>query len=201
MLEPDVLADVHADGCAVDVEDRGVGAGEEVALFVEDAVVGEVDLVIDAEEASVPDDGGGVEEVAPVVRVDEPYDNGNAIGMLDDLVEAGAVLGDEVGFVEQVLGGIAGDGELGEGDEVGAEGSGLVDVVEDFGRVAPQIADSGVDLGEGCSEVSHGATGRGRPLAVEYSTGGGVGQWYNEQPVGPPHGVNVSGRGTSYDAN
>ena len=72
-------------GGVVYLEDGGVGAGEEVALFVEDAVVGEVDLVVDAEEASVPDDGGGVEEVALVVRVDEADDHGYALGMLDDL--------------------------------------------------------------------------------------------------------------------
>ena len=130
--------------------------------------------MVDAEEASVLDDGGGVEEAAPVVGVDEADHHSYVLGMVDDLVEAGAVLGDEVGFVEQVLGGVAGDGELGEGDEVGVAGSGLVDVVEGLGRVAPQIADGGVDLGEGCSECSHGATGRvGRPLAVEYSTGVG----------------------------
>ena len=58
VLEPDVLADVDADGGVVYVEDWGVGAGEEIALFVEDTVVGEMDLVVDAEEASVPDDGG-----------------------------------------------------------------------------------------------------------------------------------------------
>ena len=162
MLKPNVLADVDAYGGVVDLEDGGVGAGEEVALFVEDAVVGEVDLVVDAEEASVTDDGGGVEEAALVVRVNEPDDNGYALGMVDDLVEAGAVLGDEVGLVEQVLGGVAGDGELGEGDEVGVLGSGLVDVVEDLGRVAPQIADGGVDLGEGCSEFSSWRNGAGR---------------------------------------
>ena len=174
LFEPDVLADVDAYGCAVDVEDGGVGAGEEIALFIEDAVIGEMDFVVDAEEASVPDDGGGVEEAALAVRVDEADNHCYALGMLDDLVEAGAVLGDEVGLVEQVLGRVAGDGELGEGDEVGIAGSGLVDVVEDLGRVAPQIADGGVDLGEGCSEFRHGATGRvGRPLAVEYSTGVG----------------------------
>ena len=174
LFEPDVLADVDAYRGVVYFEDGGVGAGKEVALFVEDAVVGEVDLVVDAEEASVPDDGSGIEEAALIVRVDEADDHSYVLGMLDDPVEAGAVLGDEVWLVEQVLGGVAGDGELGEGDEVGAAGSGLVDVVEDLGRVAPQIADGGVDLGEGCSEVSHGATGRvGRPLAVEYSTGVG----------------------------
>ena len=173
-LEPDVLADVDAYGGAVNFEDWGVGAGEEVALFVEDAVVGKVDLVVDAEEASVPDDGCGVEEAAPVVRVNEPDDDRYALRVVDDLIEASAVLGDEVGFVEQVLGWVAGDGELREGDEVGTAGSGLVDVVEGLGRVAPQVADSGVYLGEGCSECSHGATGQvGRPLAVEYSTGVG----------------------------
>ena len=93
--------------------------------------------------------------------------------MLEDPVEAGAVFPYQVWLVEKVFGGVAGDGELGEGDDVGVVGSGAVDVVENLGRVAPQVADSGVDLGEGCSECSHGATGRGRPLAVEYSTGVG----------------------------
>ena len=50
--------------------------------------------MVDAEEASVTDDGGGVEEAALAVRVDEPDYHGYALGMLDDLVKAGAVLGD-----------------------------------------------------------------------------------------------------------
>ncbi|GBD11923.1 hypothetical protein HRbin23_01606 [bacterium HR23] len=48
---PDVLADIHADGGAVDDEDGALPPGAEVAVLVEDAVVGQVNLVVDPYQA------------------------------------------------------------------------------------------------------------------------------------------------------
>ena len=109
----------------------------------------------------------------PLIPIDEPDDHGNPRRMLDNLVETLAVIANEVVLIEKVFGGVARNGELGEGDEIGALGPGPVDILDDLGRVAPQVADGGVDLGESCSEFSHGSTRQGpaRPARLEYSTG------------------------------
>ena len=62
VVEPDVFADVDADAGGADVVDGGGVTGGEVALFVEDAVVGEEDFAVDVDEFAVVDDGGGVIE-------------------------------------------------------------------------------------------------------------------------------------------
>ena len=74
---PDVLADVDAYVDAIDHEYRALGAGLEVAVFIEDAVVGQVDLVIYAQKLSVVGHGGGVVDVA--LGVDEADHHGYAL--------------------------------------------------------------------------------------------------------------------------
>ena len=126
--------------------------------------------MVDAEKPPVLYHRGGVEKL--LIPIDEPDDHGNPRRMLDYLVETLAVIANEVVLIEKVFGGVAGDGQLGEGYEVGALGPGPVDILDDLGRVAPQVADGGVDLGESCSEFSHGSTRQGPapPARLEYST-------------------------------
>ena len=169
-LVPDVLTHVHPDARPVDVEDRAFAARLEIALFVEDTVVGQMDLVIYAEKPAVLYHRRGVEKL--LIPIDEPDYHGNPRRMLDNLVETLAVIANEVVLIEKVFGGVARDGQLGEGYEIGALGPGPVDILDDLGRVAPQVADGGVDLGESCSEFSHGSTRQGPapPARLEYST-------------------------------
>ena len=170
-LIPDVLTHVHPDTSPVDIKNWALAARLEIALLVEDTVVGQMDLVIYAEKLAVLYHRGGVEKL--LIPIDEPDYHGDPRRMLDNLVETLAVIANEVVLIEKVFGGVARDGQLGEGDEIGALGPGPVDILDDLGRVSPQIADGGVDLGESCSEFSHGSTRQGPapPARLEYSTG------------------------------
>ncbi len=92
------------------------------------------------------DDGGGVVDV--LLGVDEADDEGDAGAALDDDVEGVLVVADELGPQEEVFRRVAGDRQLGEGDEVDALGAGPLHAVEDLGDVAFEVADGDVDLGE-----------------------------------------------------
>ena len=56
---------------------------------------------------------------------------------------------DELGLEKQILGGIAGHGQLGKGDDIGAQRGGLVDPLHDPRRVPGDVAYSSVDLSQG----------------------------------------------------
>ena len=57
---PDVLADVDADQYPADPVDRADRALFEVTLFIEDAVIGQEDLLIGVQQPAVVANGGGV---------------------------------------------------------------------------------------------------------------------------------------------
>ena len=152
---PDVLTDVHADGDAADGVDGADAAGAEVAVLIKDAVVGQVDLVVDAHELAVAGEGGGVVDLV-ALAVHKADDDGDAPGGGDDLIEGGEVVADEGGLEEQVLGRVAGEHELGEGDEVGLPLAGLLDAAQDDAGVAGDVADGGVHLRQGQSKGPHG---------------------------------------------
>ena len=61
---------------------------------------------------------------------------------------ASARVGEEVLLEQQVLGGIAGEGQLGEHHEVGPVASRRLDPVADQLRVACDVPDGGVDLAQ-----------------------------------------------------
>ena len=63
---------------------------------------------------------------------------------------------DEGGFADQVFGGVAADGELGGYDQVGALCGGFGAGAADAGDVDGDLAQVGVDLGQGDAEVRHG---------------------------------------------
>jgi hypothetical protein len=143
---PDVLADAHADLGAGDGEELDLIAGAEVALLIEDAVVGQELLVVDAGDLAFVEDGGGVVDVCVGVGVAD--DCGYAANGGGDALKSLEIIEDEGAAEEKVFGRVAGDGELWEGDDVGAGFAGAVSVVDDLGGVAVEIADYGVDLGE-----------------------------------------------------
>ena len=65
---PHVLADGRPDQAVAEPDEDEVAPGREVAVLVEDAVVGEEALAHDRLDLAARADGGGVEEVAVVVR-------------------------------------------------------------------------------------------------------------------------------------
>jgi hypothetical protein len=118
----------------------------EVAVLVEDAVVGQETLAIDRLHLAIGADGTGVVEIAVEVgRADERDD---AAGRAGDLRERTLGRAQEAWPEQEVLRRIPSDGELGHEHEVGVGVAGLVDRVEDPLPIAFEVADDGVDLGE-----------------------------------------------------
>ena len=72
------------------------------------------------------------------------------------LGQGGLVVGDERRLEQQVLGRVAGDGQLGEHGDVAAGGVGPLQGGEDAGHVAVEVADDVVDLAGGHPESCHG---------------------------------------------
>ena len=151
---PDVLADADAEGEVAGAVDGYAAPGREVALLVEDAVVGEAALVAGVDLAAAGEDGGGVVGVA-VAPVDEPHHSDDAGGRGGEGSGGAARLLAEGAAQEQVLGGIAGDGELGEGDDGAASLTGGGDGGADAVAVAVDVADGGVELREGDAAGPH----------------------------------------------
>jgi hypothetical protein len=144
---PEVFADRHAHAGAGDCKHGQGVALVEVALLVEDAVVGQELLVVDALHGAICNDSSGVVEVD--VAVDEADDAGDALEPLGDALEGAQVVFDEPGAHEEVFRRVPGDRQLGERDDIGAQLAGAVAVLEDLLDVAIEVADGGVDLGEG----------------------------------------------------
>src|SRR5581483_11809571 len=118
----------------------------EVAVLVEHAVVGQVVLVVYVHQPAVVDDGGGVVRI--VVIVDESDDGGDAPGGRDQLVKRGAVVLDKGAAQDEIFRRVAGDGQLRETDEVDAQLPRPLDLANDAGGVAGEVADGGIDLGQ-----------------------------------------------------
>src|SRR6185295_11858032 len=93
--------------------------------------------------------GRGVVERLPFggeVLLDEADERGDVLDLGGDLAERVDVLLDEVGAFEEVAGRVAGEAELREDDQLGAELAGAADVLQDLVDVALNIPDRGVDL-------------------------------------------------------
>ncbi len=137
---------------AADVDDGPRAAGLEVALLVEDAVVGEVDLAVDRMDCAVGEDGGRVEDVlGPLGEADDRDDVACLSGKL---LEGLAGVREEVLLEQQVLGRVSGQRQLGEHDQLRAGLAGLTQACGDLLGVARDVADGGVQLAEG---EAHGA--------------------------------------------
>ena len=144
---PDVLADREADLHAVDLDGAaGRRPRLEVAHLVEDAVVGQMDLAVDALHRAVGQHGRRVVDVVGALR--EADDRDDVLGVGGDPVDRVAHGGQEVLLEQQVLGRVAADGELGEQHEACAALARGRDAVADLALVAGDVADHGVHLAE-----------------------------------------------------
>jgi hypothetical protein len=150
---PDILADREPDPGSGHAEDRRLRAGLEVAVLVEDAVVGKILLAIDAGQPAIAHDGGRVVDV--IVLIDEAHDEGQAGAGGRDLFQGTQVVVDEALPQEQVLGRVARNGQLRKAEQVHAELAPALDVLEDLGHIALEIADRGVDLGQPHPQDAH----------------------------------------------
>ena len=130
-----------------DVDDRTGRARLEVALLVEHAVVGQVDLAVDRVDRPVGEDGGGVVDVLGALG--EADDGDEPVRLAGQLAQRGGGVGEEVLLEQQVLGRVAGEGELGEQHQLGARVAGRAHSRADALGVAGDVADGGVHLAEG----------------------------------------------------
>ena len=143
---PDVLADRRPDEHVAHLEQQQLAPGREVAVLVEDAVVREEVLAIDALDRPLCADEGGVREIAVERRRAHQRDRVGARAR--DLVDGLARCTHEAGPEQQVLGRVARDGELGEDDEVCRRALRLRHRGHDPLDVPLQVADDGVQLRE-----------------------------------------------------
>jgi len=152
---PEVFADGEADDLIVDAGEIFVlaqGAGFEIAAFVENVVGRQEGFEMAAEDGAVAEKSDGIVEGAAdgvLIRFGIADEGVEAVDLLGDGMDGGEIVGDELRLEEEVLGGIAGDGQFGKNAEGGAFGSGLRGKVEDATGVAGDVSDGGIDLGKG----------------------------------------------------
>ena len=156
---PHVLADRRADDHVSEAKEIEVVAGSEVPVLVEDAVVREVALAVDAAHLAVCEDEARVEEVGVEIR--RADERGHAVGRLRDLLDRVPRGTHETGAEEQVLGRVTGDAELREEHEIGVRVTGSAEPLDDAVCVAVDVADDAIDLSEG---QSHRFSPLGRKL-------------------------------------
>ena len=113
--------------------------------------------MIDTGASPVVEDGGGVVGVGR--EVDEADDGGDvpAGGGGLDAVQGGEVFVEEGASQDEVFRRVAGEGEFGQDDEIAGGGFGGGDGVQNTLGITRQVADGGVDLGEGDAEAAHGS--------------------------------------------
>jgi hypothetical protein len=113
-------------------------------MLVEDAVVGEELLAVDASHLALRADEAGVEEVAlEPRRADEHCQVPARAGDVLDRVSRSP---NESGPQQQILGRISRDRELGKDQEIGSLLTGVVDGFDDPVPIPLEVADDGVEL-------------------------------------------------------
>ncbi len=143
---PHVLADRRRDEHVPEAQQHEVAPGREVPVLVEDAVVREVPLAIDAAHLAVREHEARVVQVGVEVRcADERRDAVHGFG---DRVDRAPRSTHEAGAEEQVLSRIARHAELGKEDQIRVGAARLLEPVDDPGGVAVDVADDAIDLRE-----------------------------------------------------
>ena len=122
--------------------------GDEVAFFVENTVVGQVDLPVHRPDCAVADDRRGVIQ-APPAFLNEPDGTqhpGRTAGRGDDTGQGAALHRDEPGIQQQVLGRVAREGQLGEHRQFRGDAVRTPNALQHARHVAVQIPHTRIDL-------------------------------------------------------
>ena len=128
------------------LEQHQVAPGREVAVLVEDSVVRQEAFPVDRFDLAGSADGAGVVEIT--IEPWHPDQRDDAPRLAGERLRLGLGRLHEARPQEQVLGRVARDRELGKDDEIGLLVLGLREPPANPLRVAVEVADDGVDLGE-----------------------------------------------------
>ncbi len=144
---PDVLADDDADPNAIDIDDARIDAGGEVALLVEDGVIRQALLAIDAGDLSIAEDRDGV--IAPARRElresDEHSDAFDAGGDARQLVRA---CREKCRTQQQVLRWVTAERQFRRDQEVRATALRFANRLDDARCISGEIADDLIELSD-----------------------------------------------------
>ena len=150
---PDVLADGDPQGSPAERDGRDLGGRIEVAPLVEHVVRRQERLADDVRHPTAVDQRGAVVEPVPVGRLaplGEPHQRrGRPAGARRrQRVERGTRRLDEGGTLEQILGRISAERQLGEDGQRGAPRLGRGQGLQHQTSVPVEVADGGIDLSE-----------------------------------------------------
>ena len=164
LVVPDVLADREAEPepHRPGRRSRARRRRQEVAGLVEDVVGGEqrfpphrCDPAILQQRHRVVEAGGRC--AGRALREAEGHpDPARPPGRSPQLLDRGGAAGHELGHVEEVARRVARDGQLREGNQVGPRVPGPPGDLADLARIAVEVPDGGVDLGQGDPLRGHG---------------------------------------------
>ena len=150
---PDILANRHAKAHAAKIDRTGHRPRREHALFVEHAVVRQVDLETHRFDLAVIDQHDGVVDVAVLRPHGACDDRRSGPQLAGQRLHTRPRGGGKCRLEHQILRRVAGDEQLGEHDEVGAQRSGARTHVAQLGDVAVDVADDWVRLSDRDLEV------------------------------------------------
>ncbi len=119
------------------------------------------------------------------------HEQGAALrGQLCELPQRRTARAGEAGALQQIPGGVPGEGQLGGDDELGAPAARLRPGTPDPVRVAGDVADEGVDLGEGHAHGGIlGPAGRGGNRGIASGDGPDRDQWPRSSPTAARRGA------------
>ena len=150
---PDVLADVDADADTTDFVNRADVAPSEVAFLVENAVVGQENLVVGVYQSPVIPDGGRVGD-AGLTGFHIAQHHGDAARLGNHLLHGGDIGVNKGLLEEQVFGRVAGSGQFGEGHQVSPGIAGAAQILHHQGGVAGEVSDREIELRQRQSECA-----------------------------------------------
>jgi hypothetical protein len=147
---PDVLADGHAQADAAEIDRPGHRSRREHPLLVEHAVVRQIDLEAQAGDTAAVEQRHGIVELAVFDPGGADQHRGPAIRRVGgERLDRAAARLLERRLENEVLGRIAADEQLGEHDEISAVARRLGAGAARLVRIARDVADDRVELGDG----------------------------------------------------
>ena len=153
LVVPRVLADGDGKANAVELDHLLGFSRREVPLLVEDVVKGQEPLVLLEEQLALVEEDGGVEGRFAILAVGRKGDagkhgNGQFARCRSQFVHGRSAAGQEAGFLKEVGGRIAADGELGKDRKARALFRRAAAGGNDLLEVSGKITNRGVDLGQ-----------------------------------------------------